>query len=182
MATSSPSPEPTPTPAVPDRLVVTLDGLDAVRGGEYAPYAGEDLVGLLEEITGQPGQAADIEGPYGGVEGRSYTWDTITVLLHDGGRTSMSVRGAEIGGVPIESAEGITVGSDRSAVEAAGSRDLYDEDGDGLADAVGLGERAVPDTQSLSRPGEVGVEFVLVILSGGVVSELQSPGNDFSDI
>jgi hypothetical protein len=40
----------------------------------------------------------------------------------------------------------------------------------------------VPGTTSLSNPGAVGIEYVLLIVEDDVVVQIQVPANDFSDL
>ncbi len=64
----------------------------------------------------------------------------------------------------------------------AGAVDGWDEDGDGVADYLSIGVREVSGTSSLVKPGEVGVEYVDLKMTGDIVSRLSTGGNDYSDI
>lgn len=144
---------------------------------------GEALLALIEELTGEPRQGVDIEDSWGNgdVVGADYDWNEIGVMVI-GDRTSVAVSSASIGGVPVSTTEGIAVGSARDAVVAAEGFDVYDEDADGIAEAMGVGAVEVPGTKSLVRPGEVGVEYVAIRLEDDAVHEIQAPGSDFGDI
>ena len=52
----------------------------------------------------------------------------------------------------------------------------------GIAEYVGLGSREVSGTQSLSHPGSIGVEYLLLSMKGDVVKQIQIPADDFSDL
>lgn len=77
--------------------------------------------------------------------------------------------------------DNIAVGVGREQVEALDPREVWDEDGDGSFDHLGVEARTVPNADSLTRPGEPGEEFIMVVISDGVVSSL-GIGNDFSDL
>ncbi len=44
------------------------------------------------------------------------------------------------------------------------------------------GGQEVPDTQSLTRPGSVGILYELFVLEGDTVIRILAPANDFSDL
>lgn len=184
-AQSEPSATPTPSPAPVGELVVGIDGITYEVAGATTVFpfhgGGEELLGLIEELTGEPRQGEDIEGPYGGNWATGYAWEEISVTL-SGEYANVSVVAPTIGGVPVQTPEGLTIGSSRDEVVAAGGRDGWDADEDGVADYLDLGAQEVPDTESLSRPGEVGILFVTVELADDAVVEIQAPANDFSDI
>ena len=183
---ASPSATPEPTPESAGELVVGIDGITYEHDGQTQDYPfesdGEYLLALVEELTGEPRQGVPIEGPYGSDWGTGYEWDEMSVIVHNEENTSVRVSSPTVGEVPITTTEGLSVGSSRDEVVAAGGRDGWDEDQDGVADYMDLGEQEVPGTQSLARPGEVGILFVLVELDDDTVVEIQSPANDFSDI
>jgi hypothetical protein len=181
----SPSPTPTATVAV-ETLTVTLDGLLYEGGAGDESISLEDpeaLLQLVEQLTGQPRTGVDIEDPWGqgDVMGVKYEWADIIVSVF-GERANLIVRTPALGDVPVSTEEGITVGSSRSEALAAGARDGWDADGDGVADFLELGAREVPGTQSLSRPGEVGIEYLSLGMKGDVVERIDLPANDFSDL
>jgi len=45
-----------------------------------------------------------------------------------------------------------------------------------------LGSREVSGTQSLSHPGSIGVEYLLLSMKGDVVKQIQVPADDFRDL
>lgn len=187
-AGDSAAPSPSPSAASARTLVLGVDGLAVVEGEaqtESFPLdAPESLLTLVEELTGEPRSGEDFEDPWGNGEvwGTTYTWDDITISVLKDGPASVTVLATTIGGVPVSTAGGVMVGATRDAVIAAGGWDEWDEDGDGVADHLGLDEQDVEGTQSLSRPGEVGRQFVSVALEDDLVTALRTPANDFSDL
>ena len=81
----------------------------------------------------------------------------------------------------MRTVEGISVGSSRGEAIAAGARDGFDSDDDGVADELHIGRQEVPGTQSYLTD-DVGILFVNLRLEGDVVSSMSSAGNDFRDI
>ena len=187
--TMSPTAEPesTPTPAAVAPIELNIAGLTRVTDGESKTYAFADpdaLLAYVQELTGVPATTEDVEDPWGNGDpwGTKYTWDEITVFVPLDGPASATVLAATIDGIPVQTASGVSVGDTRADVIAAGAWDEWDSDGDGDAAHLGIEPTEVEGTQSLSRPGEVGRLYVGIILDGDVVSSLQSPANDFSDI
>lgn len=187
-ATAAPAAgSPTPTPSPSAALVVGAEALTYEHDGQSERFVyqddGEALLALVEDLTGEPREGVDIEDPWGNgdVVGAKYEWDEIVVSVL-GERTSVSVSAAAVGGVPLATEEGVAVGATRDAVADAGGFDVYDEDGDGVADEMAIGAVEVPGTESLANPGEVGVVYAMVRLENDTVFEIQSPGNDFSDV
>lgn len=186
-ATTTPGPTPTPR----DELIVGIEGVTYKHEGVADEFlfegAGEaeELLSTVEELTGTPRAGETIEGPYGGYWGTSYTWDGLKVIVTGEHADSMSVAitAPTIGGVSIVTEDGdLAVGSTREDAIAAGAREGWDAHSDGIADWFDIGKLEVPGTNSLVNPGEVGIMFVLLGLTGDTVTEIQSPGNDFSDI
>lgn len=65
---------------------------------------------------------------------------------------------------------------------AAGAQSEWDEDGDGIADYLKIDIREVPGTESLAHPGQTGVQFLRLKVSEDVVTDINSSGDDFSDL
>ncbi|WP_125132247.1 hypothetical protein [Microbacterium sp. 10M-3C3] len=177
---ATPTPMPTPTAAEEPLVVVGLDGISI--GTQSASY--DDVPGLIAVVADTLGSAPTesvIEDPWGnGMQmGRRYDFGAVRVI-ELGGTGSIAVTGVP-DGVRFETAEGITIGSSRSDVEAAGGWEEYAGD-DLNAPTWAIQPREVPDTSSLTHRGEVGREFILLLLDGDAVSQIQAPGNDFSDI
>lgn len=181
-----PSPSPSPSiiaspPATPaDRVVeISVDGL-SIDDGPVLAY--DDADGALAALTDAFGAApteAPVEGPYGAVYA-GYDWPGTKATVRDT-RIDLVVS-ADAPGVIVRTPEGIGIGSTRAEAMAAGAVDGWDEDGDGVADYLSIGVQEVPGTSSLVNPGEVGVEYVDLTMTGDIVSRLSTGGNDFSDI
>lgn len=183
-------PAPTPTPTDPGRLVITVDGVDYAHAGriESVEYTdGTKLVALFEEVAGTRGTIEDVKGyPDWNTDGGRtlHSWDgvRVSVPVHQGGPAYVFVTAAVLNGVPIESVQGISVGSTRTEVLSHGGADNWDEDGDGVADYLRIGDREVPGTNSLTRPGHMGMVFVNLRMDGDTVVEILVPSDDFSDL
>jgi hypothetical protein len=184
-STAPPTPSPTVTEAEP-ALIVSLDDITVTRAGETeeTPLAdGSAIVALVTELADAAPQETAIEDPWGNGEvwGTRYEWPDAVVSVFDG-QANLIVRSPRIGAAPVATAAGISVGSTRAEVVAADGWDEWDEDGDGVADHLGIAGREVAGTSSLSRPGEVGIEYISLTLAQDVVTEIHLPANDFSDI
>jgi hypothetical protein len=184
----SPTPTPTPTATPVDQLTITLDGIlhahDDVT--DLVPFSdGQEVLALFHALTGVMPSGVDVQGPFPGTESglTRYEWSDVRVMLSDDGRASdIAVLAPTVNDVPIQTKEGITVGSGRADIIAAQGWDVWDRNGDGIAEDLGLGSREVPGTHSLSRPGSVGVEYLLFTMKGDTVEQIHVPANDFSDI
>jgi len=182
--TTSPTPSASASPVASSVVTVTLDGLTDPGGGTGVAFEHVDeIVTFVGELAGSAPTVSDVEDPWGNGTsiGTRYEWDDIVVTTFDG-PASVWLRSATVGETSFETAGGIAVGSTRAEAMAAGAWDVYDEDGDGVADQLGIGAREVPGMQSLSNPGSVGVEFLLLGIEDDVVTEIQVPSDDFSDI
>jgi hypothetical protein len=184
---AQPSETPTPTPTPAGAISLGVAGIAFTDGGESKTLSFDDpqlLLAFVEELTGEPRAGEDFEDPWGNGDtwGTLYTWDDIRVSVRKDGPASVVILATTVGGIPVRTASGIAVGSTRDDVLAMGGWDGWDADGDGQADYLGVDGHEVEGVESLSRPGQPGREFILVELDGDVVTELQSPSNDFSDI
>ncbi|WP_120493265.1 hypothetical protein [Microbacterium phyllosphaerae] len=185
-ATASPSP--TASPAAPGRLVILLDGIEFVHGDDTESAAFDDaaaVLALLEEATGdlpEPRELEDLPGYEMNLV--SYDWEGLTLVTDAGGtgHANVAVSAAELDGTPVSTGEGLSVGASRSDVVNAGGWDIWDENGDGIADYLGVGDQEVPGTTSLSRPGEVGIQYVMFSLTDDLVTRITAPANDYSDL
>ena len=183
---------PTPTPADPGRLVIGIDRISYEQGGDVDEFLfdsaedAEDLLTLIEDLTGTAAKTEELEDTYGGYWGTGYTWAGLRINVGGGeaaDRVSITASSPTLAEVALVTADGgLSVGSTRADAEAAGARDGYDSDGDGVSDWMDLGALEVPDTESLVNPGETGIMFVMLGLTDDAVDRIQSPGNDFSDI
>lgn len=177
-----------PTPVVEAQLVVSLDGLSFTDGGgtESAAYDdGTALLELLEKATGELPTPEAIESPEGyDFALVNYDWDGVRVTADEAGDgpASIAVLAAEVDGIPITTEEGLTVGATRDDLIAADAWALVDEEDVTTAPYVGLGGKEVAGTVSLTHPGAVGIEYLLFMLDDDVVTQIQVPANDFSDV
>ena len=185
-STTTPTPTPTPTDEG-TRIIVSLDGVDLVAGdaSDSARYSDAAAVlALLEEATGELPVPVDFEDMPGyETNWVRYEWDGLVVVTDEGGTgaAKVTVRATTIGDVPVTTEDGLGVGSTRDALANAQGWDGWDEDGDGVADYVRLGRDEVPDTTSLERPDEIGVNFLEFAVENDVVVSFWL-GNDYSDI
>ena len=178
--------DPVRSPDQPDSIVFTLDGLEYTIDGDEGTVAfeAEPMTSFLTQLTGADPQIEDVEDWWGGgtVVAHRYSWDGASFIVFDDSTWApTAITSPSLGGIPVSTHDGIAVGVSRERVDALDPREVWDEDGDGSFDQLGLEARTVPDTDSLSRPGERGEEFILVVISDGTVSRLQL-GNDFSDL
>lgn len=176
-AAPSPSPSATPTEA---NALVTVDGL-SIDGGALIAYTDHEAVlAALGDIVG-PVPAAQGPDQYGFT---SYDWDgAVRLNVPESGPAALWVGSADTPGVVFTVADGIGIGATRDAALAAGAEELpLDDDGDGVNDYLAVGTREVPGTASLVRPGEVGIEYVMLALDGDTVSKIFGLADDFSDL
>jgi ABC-type amino acid transport substrate-binding protein len=178
--TTSPvdSPSATPTPEV--RVVqISVDGV-SVDGAPAVAYRDTDgMIAALTDVFGAAPTEGTVDGPYSVVYS-GFDWDGAKATADE---TSVWVEiSADAPGVTFRTPEGIGIGSTRAEAMAAGAEDEWDEDGDGIADYLMIGMREVPNTVSLTHPGEVGVEYITLKITDDTVTRLNSGGNDFSDI
>jgi hypothetical protein len=192
----TPSASSSSEPAAPvlDSMLVSVDGVmlanddDSVAG--TAAYSdGVGLVALLTDAFGAEPVVEDTGETFYPVVHYSWGDDAVIVSIRgpyaDGtfGDAWIRITVPEYAGLAIYSDGGVTVGTDRAAVEVLAPYDVaYDGDGDGASDSLGLTPTPVPGTESLSRPGEVGTAYVEVFFTGDTVTWLRSPANDYSDV
>lgn len=183
------TPDASPTPAVSvDQLTITLDGIVHSHDDnhELVPLSdGQGLLALFQKLTGVMPAGVVLGSPYEntGWQQTSYEWSAVRVVITPEGKASgIRILAPAVNGVPIQTQEGISVGSKRAEVVAAHGWDIYDENGDGLAETIGLGSREVPGTQSLSHLGAVGIEYILLVMTGDAVEQILVPADDFSDV
>lgn len=184
----SQTPSTTPTPEVEAHLVVAIDGISYVdaSGTETATYdEGAAVLELLEKVTGDLPDPEPVEPlPGYDIDRELYTWDGMWVSVDANleAPVHLAVTGAEVDGIPVASEEGLVVGSTRQELMDANAWTLTDQEDATTTEYLGIGGEEVQGTESLSRPGSVGIVFVLYWLDGDVVKQIQAPANDFSDI
>lgn len=187
-SSASSSPSSSPTPEVDPQIVVSLEGLTVTDESGTTSVAFDDspaLLALLEKTTGVLPEPENVEVVPGDTTPmQRYDWDGLIVLADSKGEVpaAVSITAAEVGGVPVQTAEGLHVGSTRADLLDAGAWALVDAEDAATAADLGLGEQEVPDTESLTHPGSVGILYVLFSLEGDTVTRINAPANDFSDL
>jgi hypothetical protein len=182
-------PDPDPTVTVPETptataVVISLTGLDIVdQNGEPLEATRfddpEPVLFLLGELLGSTPEPT--EYPEFGTT--TYDWGDVLLGLNGEDYSWVRVDVAELGGLPVQTTDGIQVGSPRADVEALAPYDSgYDSDGDGASDSYGVEAVTNPEYESLSIPGEQGTDFVEVYMAGDSVEWIRSPSNDYSDV
>jgi hypothetical protein len=185
---ASSSPTPSPTVEIDPQIVVSLDGIvvtdeSGTRSAAFEDPAG--LLDLLEDTTGELPEPEKVEN-FPGYDSAfvNYTWDGLRVFTDSAleGPASVAITGPSLSGVPIQTEEGLAVGSTRAELLDAGAWGIVDTEDPATAEYVGLGEREVPGTESLTHPGSVGILYTLFRLDGDTVTQINVPANDFSDV
>jgi hypothetical protein len=182
------SPSASAEPEVDPQLVITLDGVSFTDDEGTTTAAYDDsaaLLALLEDATGVLPAPEAVEGMEGyDVDMQSYDWDGLRILADSAGEgpASIAVTAAEVDGIAVTTEEGVGVGSTREELLDAGGWALVDDEDPATAANLGLGGREVPDTESLTHPGSVGTLYLLFLLDGDTVTQINAPANDFSDL
>jgi hypothetical protein len=183
---SEPAPVETVEPAepVPTVLLISLDGVSVLNDDES----------VADEATFDDGQAVlellgDVAGstPEGQVNGDGYPitfydWGQLGLAVVNDAGATLSVNDDEFGGLAVHTTDGVHIGSTGADAAAAADYQGSDFNGDGQPDYFGLETVVNPDYQSLERPGEPGVDFVAVVVEGGVVTHISSPSNNYNDL
>ncbi len=184
IASSTPTPTPTPTVEAPraTSAVLSLDSLVILdqNSAELRSASFEDpdaVLALVSELMGSTPEPVDNRK-----FGINYDWSTLTINVNFG-TVSIRLMSADIAGLPVSTSDGIRVGSTRAEVLALPHVDtMYDGDGDGKPDSLGIEPRTVPGTNSLTNPGQEGTDYIQVFFSGDTVTGLFSPAGDWRDI
>lgn len=182
------APEPTETSIEtpePAAVIISLEGLtlvdtngDTLEATQFTDP--EPVLSLLGELLGSTPDPEEYP-EYGtttwmwgddvtfGTSGEDYSWVRLNV--------------ADLGGLPVQTAAGIHVGSSRDDLLAQDVYDPdYDFDSDGFSDFYGIEPVTNNDYESLSFPGQPGTDYIEAQLVGDQVSSLQSPSNDYTDV
>jgi hypothetical protein len=183
MASVTPTPTPSPTP-VPTVLLVSVTGLAIIDSAgavvRSIDYTDEDgTVDFLTDVIGAPPELDEsfaIKGAHG------HLWPGVTCTTGRFSRAFVGIEVDSLAGLTVQTADGIHVGSTRDEVLALDPLAVYDSDGDGLTDWYGIEVVSHPGTQSLSRPGEEGIDYVQIRLSGDTVTQLYVPSSDWTDV
>ena len=183
-AEPSPTETVTPAPAEPSALVLSLDGLevqdDTGATLQSATFDDPDAtLALLGDVLGSTPTPTE----YPEFGSKTYEWPGVLFGVASEDFSWFRSEAADLGGLTLQTTDGIHLGSTRAEVTALSPFDLqYDMDGDGTSDLLGLEQQTVPGTQSLSFPGQPGTAFVEVQLVGDTVTVLRAPSNDYSDV
>ena len=184
--TAGPKPTETVVPEpVPTAVVLSLDGLAVVdQDGEPLEATQfsdpEPVLTLLGELLGSTPDPE--ENPDYGTT--TYMWgDDVTFGTTGPDYSWVRLNVTELGGLPVQTAAGIHVGSSRDDLLAQDVYDPeYDFDSDGFSDFYGLEPVTNNDYESLSFPGQPGTDYIEVQLQGNAVSSLSAPSNDYTDV
>jgi len=180
--TVKPTPAESPTgqevPASDAVLILTLDGA-SIAAGSTLDYSITAVDAWSAALGVAPSRSA-VQGPYG--EAGTFTaleWPGFTLTVPDDGSTrgaSVRVSTPTVAAHPVVTSGGIGVGSTRAEAVAAGATEGFD------SSELRMDTRDAPGTQSSQRPGEVGREYVKLVLDGDSVVQIILPANDFGDI
>lgn len=178
--TVAPTGTSTPTPAAAQHTVaLSVDGI-RIDGGELLPRnAPDQTLSALEELLEERPEREQPDGAYDIV---FYRWGSLSASVSSGSTVSLSFGPSEVPGLTVVLESGVGLGSTRDEAMATGAVPGWDEDGDGVADYLSIERREVPGTNSLSRPGEVGVEYIELKIVDDIVTGVGNGGNDFSDL
>ncbi|PNW07782.1 hypothetical protein C1632_16290 [Microbacterium testaceum] len=176
-ATVSPSADAS-APASDAVLIVQLDGA-SIAAGSTLEYSLAAVDAWTAALGIAPTRSA-VEGPYGGdSELTALEWPGFTLTVPNDGSTrgaSVRVSSPTVAGHPVVTSGGIGVGSTRAEAVAAGATEGFD------STELRLDTRDAPGTQSLQRPGELGRQYVMLVLDGDSIVQIILPANDYSDI
>jgi hypothetical protein len=185
--TDKAAPEPTPSETsepVATVLLISLEGVTVVNDDDSvaaeASFAdGAAMLELLGEVAGST--------PEGQVNGDGYPitfydWGQLSLSVVTDSGSSLSVGDDEFAGLAVHTDDGIHVGSPRSDAALAAGFEGSDFDGDGQADYLGIEAVENPDVESLERPGEPGVDFIMAVIEGDTVARLITPSSDYGDL
>jgi len=160
-------------------IEISVDGFSVDDGPLVTLHDPDGAVAALTDAFGSGPTEGPVEGPYDTVYS-GYEWPGTKATVRET-RIDLVVT-EDAPGVTFRTPEGIGIGSTRAEAMAAGAVDGWDEDGDGIADYLSIGVQEVPGTSSLVNPGQVGVEYIDLKITGDVVTRLTTGGNDYSDI
>lgn len=186
VAESTPTPTattatPTPTAPTPALVVLSVDEISVLDSTgaplTAAPYSDPDavlaLLGSLEGSTPDP-----VDNQKFGMR-----WEWPDLRLTANYWAFVQVTGAQIAGLPVQTSQGIHVGSTREELAALDPHDWNsDADGDGVSDYYCLEARPEPGQVSLTDPAVEGITCVGVTLVGDSVVTISSMSTDWFDV
>ena len=182
-ASASPTVTTSPAPVVAVALVVSLDEITVVNSdgstADSAPFRdGPATVALLSRALGST-PTPTRNDDYGFTD---YSWEGVGVTLTDDKSASVGFTVPELNDLALRTSEGIQVGSSLTDVKAVASPGTEYEP-EGSQDAYfGLEARPHPGTESLAIPGQVGLDFINIRLTNGLVVNIGAPGGDWQDL
>ncbi|MCK8465942.1 hypothetical protein M0722_01950 [Microbacterium sp. KSW4-16] len=158
-------------------LTIGVSAVTVMDGDQLTTFSYNDPDALIQALTDAFGSSPSITEDPNGYEVTFYDWQGARVLRLTDARASITISAPVVGGVNAATLEGIKVGSDRASALAGEARDV----GEG-ADFLGITAREATNTQSLTRPGEVGLDFVRLRFSSDQVTHIQAPAFDYGDV
>ena len=183
-SSSSPSETPSSTPVVAAALVVSLDEISVTNSdgttGDSAQFSeGASVLALLSRATGSTPTPVHDEH-YGFT---SYDWGGLGMTVRDSDGTAwVKITAPASHGIALQTSEGVHVGSTLAEVKAVASPDT-EFSPPGTSDTyIGLQARPHPGTDSLTFPGQVGLDYIDVDLKDGIVTQLIAPSGNWQDV
>lgn len=168
-----------PAPASAAALIVSLDDATVEDGSASLPYARGAKDTWTAALGSEPAESpSEVVNGYDFQE-TVWKWPGLQLNVPNDGSENGShvfVSASTVNGHPIRTAQGIGVGTTRAEAVAAGAVDGFD------STELRIDVRDAPGTKSLQRPGEVGRQFISLILDGDTVVSMLLPADDFSDL
>ncbi len=176
---SATAPAAAPTPTSAATLIVTLDDATVEGGSAPLPYARGAKDAWAGALESEPTESSsEVVNGYD-FQQTVWKWPGLQLSVPNDGSENGShvfVSASTVAGHPIRTTQGIGVGSTRADAIAAGAVNGFD------STELRLDVRDAPGTTSLERPGEVGRQFISLILEGDTVVSIHLPADDFSDL
>lgn len=161
---------------------MTVDGITYVHSGteDTALYNDpKNLLALVEKAIGVSPTVSKVADRPGYVFGNSrYVWNGMDILANET-TASILVTSPAVNGIPLKTKQGIAVGSSRADVLANQGKNPYN---DNKEDSLALDFQEQPGTSSLSHPGSVGMDYILLPMEKDAVERILSPSNDYADL
>lgn len=179
---ASSSPSPSSTLAASERLIVTVDGVTYAHSKTEDTVVFSDpknLLVLVEKAIGLSPTVTKIEDRPGYVFNASaYEWNGMMIRATET-HASIRVTKSAVNGIPVQTKQGIAVGSSRADVLSNQGKNPYS---DNKENSLALDFQEDPGTSSLSHPGSVGVSYILLPMMKDAVERILSPSNDYTDL
>ena len=176
---------PTPVPESAEEIVLMMDQLLYTHDGVTDTISfmdGAGVLALFKELTGELPEG--VRGTEWYSEGYiTYDWTeavSVGMAADDQTYAWVTVRAPEVGGVPVHTYEGITVGMTRDEALKTGAREGR-EAMEGIPATMEVGRQEVPGAKSYDNGG-VGILFMSLTMEGDTIRGMSTSGNDFRDI